>query len=455
MNVSLGPSSPTEADAGTLETDQHVFNLDANRLGQFGDIPVNIALGLEHRQDGYQIIAGDFASWANGPDDDPTTAFPNQYGGVAAPGIQVFPGFRPSNEVDAERSSWAAYVDLEMDSTDRFRVGTAARLEDYDDFGSTLTGKLTARYEVSDALALRAAASTGFRAPSLSQANLNNTSTQFVLVGSVIVPREVGTVRNDSAVARALGVEPLQEETSVNLSAGFVYADGEGWTVSADVYSIRIEDRIVLSGRFSRSNPAIDALLAGFPEVSAVQFFTNAIDTETTGLDIVAQRDFELDNGGVLGLSAAANFTDTSLDGPVRTPAALAGEGEPLYDRVQQIWLEDGQPGTSATLAVDYRRGGLSAVLSNRYFGEVSSTESNTDTSRDQTFDGKWLTDLEVEYAFDNGVALALGGNNVFDIYPDEQLPANSFNGIFPYPRRTAPFGFNGAFWYARASFTY
>lgn len=455
LNVSLGPNSPTSADAGTLIFDQTTFNLDFNRVFELGR-PVYLGVGAEYRQDGYQIEAGEFASYANGPDDDPATAFPDQYGDPAAPGIQVFPGFRPSNEVDETRDNVAVYADTESDLTDNLIMGAALRFEDYSDFGNTLNGKLTGRYAINHDYALRGSVSTGFRAPSLHQQFFNNTSTQFVDVGGTLTPVEVGTFANNSDVVKALGVPELKEETSRNLSFGLVATPRKNWVLTADAYYIEIKDRIVLSGQFNRDEiPVIDSLLAAFPDVNTVQFFSNAIDTVTSGVDLVTSYQFRFADASGLKLSLAANWNKTELDGDVRTPPQLAGLGETLFDRKETILLEDGQPETQINLASTYTRGGFTGLLRFTRIGEVTSTESASDPSRDQTFSAKWLTDLDLSYNFGNGLIWAIGANNLFDVKPDENIESNSFNGIFPYNRRTAPFGFNGGFYYTKLSYTF
>jgi len=484
-NVTLGPTSPTSADAGGLVFDQLTFNLDfVTTIDLLGLEDVSTAFGVEYRQDGYEIRAGEFASWANGPldDDDPTTtadaaaAFPNQYGGTGAPGIQVFPGFRPSNSLDEDRDSWALYTDFEADISDDWLVGFALRFEDYDDFGSTLNGKLASRYNISDSLALRGAVSTGFRAPSLHQQFFNNTSTQFVTVGGVPnVPTEVGTLRNDDPVVRnGFGIPELDEETSVNLSAGFAWTPADGLTITTDFYWIQVDDRVVLSGRFSKESVGNDGMpcamdnsncpiAAILPDtVNSAQFFSNAIDTETAGIDIIIEYGVDLANGGQLSLDAAANFTTTSLDGEVRIPSGLIDSpnaAQTLYSRQEILWLEDGQPRDHYILGIDYEKDALGLGVRANWFGEVKSTESPdiaceaSDSCLDQTFAGKWLVDVEGRWGFTDNLDLAVGVDNVFDTQPDRQ--ETDFNGIFPFSRRTTPFGFNGAYYYAQLSYSF
>jgi iron complex outermembrane receptor protein len=444
-NTSLGPNSPTSADAGTLSFGQTTFNLDFFTSADWGlENPVHVALGAEVRQDSYEIEAGEPASYIDG-------GFTDQFGGRAPAGIQVFPGFRPSNEVDEDRENVGLYGELELLFGEDLLVDVAARFEDYSDFGNNLSGKVAARYQVNDGFALRASASTGFRAPSLHQANFNNTSTQFVLVGGELVPLEVGTFRNDSPVTQALGVPELQEETSVSYSVGFTARPFSNLSITADVFRIDIEDRIVISGLFQASNPAIAPLLAPFG-VNAAQFFTNAIDTETEGVDVVVAYRKSLGKDRTLSLTGAANWNETQVVGEVDTPAPLAGLGETLFDRRERAFVERGQPRELYNLSARYSHGPFSALVRLNKFGAVLTVEAPNDPSIDQVFTGKWLTDLDLSYRFANGVRLSVGANNIFDTLPDRNRDEISFNGIFPFPRRTAPFGFNGGSFYSRLS---
>jgi iron complex outermembrane receptor protein len=478
-NVALGPSqSPTSAGAGTLTTDLLVANLDF--VNEF-DIAQGTTLGYGAmwREDGYKITAGEYASYA-GPTTMPPATEPNQYGGTPAAGIQVFPGFQPANALDVDRSAWGVYADWETDITDRWMVDVAARYEDYDDFGNTTNFKIATRWFLVDNVALRASASTGFRAPSLQQQFFNNTSTQFVTVGGVPnVPTEVGTFRNDSDVVRnGFGIAPLTEEEATNISAGFTWTPTDSFSLTADAYFIAVDDRVVLSGRFTaedensggndgmacdmaNSNCPIRAALEPFG-VNSAQFFSNAIDTETSGIDLILDYNFEW-GAGVFGMNAGFNWTTTSVE-EVRIPSSLVDSPDAantLYSRQEIIWMESGQPKEHYILTGTYDRGPFSFLLRGNWFGEVKSTES-TSTScvsdqscLDQTFAGKWLVDVRTSWAFTDSIQLTAGVDNVFDTTPDQQTAATNFNGIFPYSRRTTPFGFNGAFYYVSLNMSF
>jgi iron complex outermembrane receptor protein len=445
-NTSLGAGSPTEADAGTLKFDQTAFTVDL-----FGSVnwgltnPVAIALGLEYREDGYDILAGEPASYTSGGALD-------QFGGPAPAGIQVFPGFQPVNEVAATRDNVAAYVDIELQPTDKLNVGLASRFEEYSDFGSTLVGKIAARYAVKDSFALRASVSTGFRAPSLHQSNLANISTQFVDVDGALVPIEVGTFRNPSPLTEVLGVPQLGEETSTSYSIGFTSRPVDHLSVTVDAFKIDIDDRIVLSGRFSDTISQIAPLLQSIG-VGSGQFFVNALDTETEGLDIVVA--YSTKTGlGRLDLTAAANWNNTDI-AAIKTPPLLQGLGETLFNEIERVYVEEAQPGQLYNLSGRYSLGPVAGLVRFNFFGEVAATESATDPSRKQVFGGKWITDLDLSYKFRSGMKIHVGANNIFDVFPDKNIPENSFNGIFVYPRRTAPFGFNGGYFYTKVGWEF
>ena len=442
-NTSMGLASPTSTDAGTLSFRQTALNVDCFVSTQSG---TSIAFGVEARQDSYSIQAGDLPSYFDG-------GVPDQFGGLAPAGIQVFPGFQPSNKVDEDRENIAVYGEVEFEFADRVLLALAARGEDYSDFGSNVSGKVAARFEIVKQFALRGSASTGFRAPSLHQSNFNNISTQFVDVGGVLTPLEVGTFRVSDPVAQALGATDLEEETSASFSVGFTTRPLPNLSITGDVYQIEIDDRIVLSGRFSASNPQVAPLLP--VGINAAQFFTNAIDTTTEGADLVIAWSHPLGGNGTISLTGAGSWNKTELDGPVRTPPPLAGLGETLFDDIEKTYLERAQPREAYNIGARYGNGPWGVMLRVNKFGAVQSTESASDPARKQTFTGKWIVDLDLSRNFGEHVKIAIGANNLLDEFPDRNIASNAFNGIFIYPRRTAPFGFNGGYYYARATLTF
>jgi iron complex outermembrane receptor protein len=444
LNVSLGPTIPpnqTEFFSGALVFDQLVANSDWTREVEIGMAgPLNVAWGVEARREGYQIEAGEPASYVDGGQ-------PNQFGGRAVPGAQVFPGFRPSNEVDETRTSYAAYLDLEGNVHRLLRLGLAGRFEDYDDFGTTNDYKLTARLQPVQPLVLRAGVSTGFRAPSLGQSFFNAVSTNFLAVGVVLVPFEVGTFPVSSPVARALGAEDLEAEESEHRSAGLVWSPTPDFQLSADYYHVDIENRIVLSGNFT--GPRVQAILAPFA-VTGARFFTNAIDTETEGYDLSASYNWDLDDLGLLRLLAGYNRTENEVVRVAPTPPQLTGLQEVLFDRTERLRVECGQPEDTFKLTADYGLNRFNTLLRTTRYGEYCLADRRV---VDQTFGEEWLVDLEFSYRFEP-VTVAIGAQNVFDAFPDRNLPLNANLGIFTYPSHS-PFGMNGTFVYSRVEFTF
>jgi iron complex outermembrane receptor protein len=446
LNTSLGPTIPpnqTSFYAGSLVFNQFISNLDITReleIGMAG--PLNVAFGAEFRRENYQELAGETNSYIDG-------GFKDQFGGRAPAGAQVFPGFRPSNEVDDSRSSVAAYVDLEGNVTSFLRLGLAGRFEHYTDFGNTKDAKLTARVEATKQLVFRAAASTGFRAPSLGQKDFSAISTNFLNVGGVFVPFDVGHFRVDSALARALGATDLRPEDSVNYSGGLVFSPSPAFDFTADYFHIKIRNRIILSGNFTGGS--LTPILAPFNATGA-RFFTNAIDTRTEGVEITANAKKDFGTKGIIRLQAAYAHSANEITRIAPTPPQLSGFQETLFDRLEQRRITCAQPRDNVRLTGDWTQGDLGVVVRGSRYGSYCGID-NTVASADQTFSAKWLADLELSYRFGR-VGVAVGVNNVFDTFPDKSIAVNSNFGIFTYPRNS-PFGFNGRYAYARTGYTF
>ena len=454
LNVSLGPTiPPNQKDfyAGTLKFNHQLVNLDARREFEVGLAgPLNVAVGAELRRENYQILPGEPASYADG-------GLRDRFGNIAPLGAQVFPGFRPSNAVDASRNNVAGYVDLEGDVRSRVRLGLAGRYEHYNDFGDTTDGKVTLRVEPVKHLILRGAASTGFRAPSLGQSYFSSTATNFVNVpGQGLVPFESLTMPVGSPQAQALGAQPLKPEQSVHFSGGVVWNPVEAFEVTADVYRIRINDRVVLSGNFNQ--PQVATLLRPFGANSG-RFFTNAIDTVTKGVEATASYRFNLGAGGslrVLGaysgpLGATGGVNPhyaTQIVGTIATPPQLTGLSATLFDRIERRRIECGQPKDNVRLSGDWSKSGWSASLRTSRYGEVCSF--TLATADDQIYGAKWLTDLEAAFSAKH-FTVRVGAQNLLDEFPDKNTTVNSFFGIQTYPGHS-PFGMNGRFAYGRVT---
>ena len=469
LNASYGASSPTSANAGGFELSQTAFNLDVTYPLQYQSSLVNLAGGVEFRREGYGIEAGEPLSWINA--------------GLGAPGasggIQVFPGFRPDNDVDESRTNIAGYADFESYLSGQpgtgLLVGAAVRGEQYSDFGATVTGKATARYDLTQQVAVRGAGSTGFRAPSLQQLYFNNISTQFKIDAddidgdgntTEVIPLEVGTFRNDSDAARALGIPELKEETAFNVSGGFVLKPLEKLWFTVDGFLIQIDDRIVLSGSFSADK--IPSLIAA--GASSAQVFTNVAQTRTQGIDVAAGYLHAFDNESILNLKVALTWADTAIIGDVDAPEILVGLEDTLFPSQDRSMIEEWQPNTRINLSADYIAGDLTLGGAVRYFGSYTVQEGSGPEPQRQTYGGKWITDIQSNYQLNEGLSLTIGVNNLFDQLPDLNEIGQSRGGtltdstghlivdspgVFTYSRRSAPFGFNGGLYYAKLSYSF
>ncbi|NNK76155.1 MAG: TonB-dependent receptor, partial [Maribacter sp.] len=460
-NASLANSTPFEADSGGFNYNENTTNVDLNRF--YDDIfqGLNIAFGAEYRVENYAIVAGEEASYEQyntrgNPHDptDPTSVVPEDFFGSTRPGgIQVFPGFKPDNEIDAFRNSVAGYFDIEADFTENFLVTGAVRYENFSDFGGTLNFKLATLIKASDNLNIRGGVQTGFRVPSLHQIHFNSTSTLFVDG----VPNEVGIFPNTSRVARILGIEPLKEETSTGFTAGFTAKIPDAnLSVTLDGFIVNIDDRIILTGQFNdNGNPELERL---FNQANAEQaaFFTNSVDTKTSGLDVVVDHGVEISSTVSLSNTLAFTLSKTEVE-RVKVPSAIASAGltETYFDPTSRIYLESAVPTTKGNLSHNLKFGdNWNIYLRNTYFGEVEEATNNTDPNVDRLYSGKIITDLSFGHNFNESVRFTLGANNLLDVYPDVADPAFQSSGRFLYSRRSVQFGTNGRHLFARLSIT-
>ena len=359
-----------------------------------------------------------------------------------------------------------------------FTVTLAGRFERFSDFGSTVNGKIAARWEPIQGYAVRGSLSNGFRAPSLQQQFFTTTSTNFING----VPVDIATLAVSSPAARALGARDLEPEKSLNISFGATANPFRGLTLTADAYSIRIKDRIVLTetlgtGGTGNTVPVqaqVTALLAnlGFPQVAAARFFINGLDTTTRGLDLVGSYRWRAGELGNWTLTAAYNYNKTKIDkrlaalGPLSTVSGLV-----LFGRVEGVRFTDGQPRDKVVLSADGDIGKLGVTARTTRYGKVVSPGATNPIANplsltalgpdDILLGAKWITDLELRYKPASLVELAIGANNAFDVYPDRSpfgLRPAAIGGVYPVNQQYipysifSPFGFNGRFLYGRVS---
>jgi iron complex outermembrane recepter protein len=439
LNVNLGRTSPTRFDAGMLENTQQTFNFDVRNDLTPGFLanPLSAAFGLEYRRETYEIAPGQEESYIG-------------------TGSQVFPGFRPSDSGKNSRNSKAIYADFETNFTETWSASIAGRYEDFSDFGNTTSGKFSTRWAIADSFALRGTASTGFRAPNLQQQFYSTTATNFINN----VPFDIRTFAVNNPIAIALGAEPLKAEKSRNLSFGAVITPTEALNFTVDLYQIKIKDRIVLSENFTEATlPGVRAFLAsrGFPGTDGGRYFTNAIDTKTRGFDVIGRYFHDFGDWGSSTYTIGYNRNDTDITktrpDPIRFPTTPSTAPALRIGRVETGRITVGAPKDKLTLGMDHTWNAWSGTLGATRYGTY--TVLNASPALDQTFGAEWVVDLSASYDFGNGLKATLGSENFNDRYPDQLIAANSFSGITPYPRGEAPFGFSGAFYYAKLLYTF
>ncbi len=476
-NATLGTSSPTIFNAGGHGFTQNTGNMDISQY--FDDVGglagINVAFGAEYRFENYEVIPGTEQSYGNydvngnlvtptTSDDVKTIDF---YGAPRPSGAQCFAGFLPTNEIDANRSSVAGYLDTEFDITDAFLLGGAVRFENYSDFGSTFNYKIAARYKVNDNIALRAATSSGFRAPSLHQIYFSRTSTIFTLdANGNSVPQEVGIFNNISRAAKLLGIPELKEEISQNFSAGLTAKIPEaGLRITLDAYQVNIDDRVVLTGQFGPENQELANILEQAGATRAA-FFANAIDTKSQGLDAVISHSMNFGTQGhVLRNDLAATFSKTTREGDIKASDVLERGGlvGTYFDQTARIYLEQAVPRTKITLSHSLDLGIVNFYLRNTYFGETTEATNAgifdndlklIDNSVDPYNDAKIITDLSIGFDATDNLSITVGANNLLDVYPDEADPTFQSSGRFVYSRRSPQFSYGGRHIFARLAFS-
>jgi iron complex outermembrane receptor protein len=449
INVTLGPNNPQRNFfAGTLGYDQLVANASFVRSLDVGAAsPLNLAVGIEARQEGYEIKAGETNSWLDGGWrlNNTTLQWANVGTGAlpagfspAVPGAQVFPGFRPTNALDQDRTAVGGFIDLEVNLTEQFLVSGAIRAVSYSDFGETYNYKLAARYDFNDAFAVRGAVQSGFRAPSLQQQFFSSTATNFVAG----VPQQIITVPASSALAGNFGARALRAEESQNYSLGIVLRAGD-FSLTVDGYRIDIDDRVTLSENIFPTGAALALLPVG---TSGIRFFLNGVNTETQGIEAVGRYRVATDTIGDFDFTLSGNFVDQKV---VSAPAAS------LFGRVARLTLEEGQPKEKLGFSTDWTLGAFSATGRATYYGAVTEPGAAATGLQDIKLGQKTLVDLEGRYTLNERVNFALGAENVFDEYPDATPNAGAqilnATGSLSFSRYS-PFGFNGRYVYGRVS---
>ncbi|MEW9572368.1 TonB-dependent receptor plug domain-containing protein [Rhodanobacter sp. Si-c] len=451
--------SPTVFQDGILKSSQQSFDIDIAKDLNPGWLPnpLTLAFGTEYLRQGYQIGPGELASWYVGTS------------GVSG-GAQGFAGWQPANAVNAARHDVAEYIDLETNLTDKLGASLAVRHEDYSDFGNTTSGSLSLRYDFTDSFALRGTAGTGFRAPSLGQEYFSQISSLYFGAGnSAALPPGIynsGLVPVGSQIATLLGAEALKPEKSRNYTLGAVWNPTDTLNLSLDVYQIYIDNRIALSGAISTTSPVVTSYLAanGITNLnySSVNYFTNAGDTRTRGVDFVGTWVKDLGDIGTFTTTLSANYNQNVVTSVKPNPAVLNNLGVSFVRLNRQDiegYLANSTPRSKLILGEQYAIGNWSfngtLTRYGRYTSYVSSLTSYDPATGvvDQTFTPKWVLDLSGSYRWQSWT-FTLGVDDATDTYPDKNIASGTNNGTLPYST-FSPFGYNGAYVYGKVRYSW
>ncbi len=446
-NASLGAASPKDFYAGRTFSSQSLTeaSLSKNLMNFMGTKSFNIAFGGQYRVDGFSLTAGDAASYAIGP----LTATKNK-----TPGSQGRVGIDIVDEKNVSRSNVGMFVDIESDVTSRLLIATALRYENYSDFGSNISGKLAGRYKLTDNFSVRGSINRGFRAPLLQQI-ANAASTSTVQSGIITATKQLSS---DDPRLKQVGITDPQSETSWNYNLGLTAKLGRDFLFTVDGYQVDIDNRIIITENLRVANvAALKKAFAGFNEIT---FFTNAVNTQTRGVDLVASYKKTINKNSKLTASLAFTVNDTKIVSVKPTPDALQLDTKVavvLIDTINRALIETSQPHSKVIFSLGYQIGKIGVNLRGTYFGEVAAWEKlttpNPGTSnlhQKQVFAAKTLFDLSVNYTPTKLLTITIGGNNITDVYPDKVLSnyASYTNGQVPYSRNVNQFGFNGAYYY-------
>ncbi|KAB8037441.1 TonB-dependent receptor [Janthinobacterium aquaticum] len=449
VNASLGAASPTSFHLASFDFRQNALNLDATRSVEIGlPAPLNLAVGAEWMRETYTSSPGDAASYAAGSITD------------APPGAQAGPGLRPSDRYDGSRQIRSVYLDAESDLTPRWLLGAAARYSDYSDFASASTGKLSTRYKLTEDFLLRGSLSNSFRAPALVQTGFRFATLNFNADGTAL--QTAALLPASDALARSFGAQALKPEKSTNLSLGLAWKPAHATSLTVDAYVIRIRDRITRSSDLQ--SDAITAYLAaqGRSDIQSVAYLANLLDTRTKGLDVVLNHDLAL-SGGKLNLNAALNLNKTSLDKVRQSSAALAAIDPDLtlLTETSLFRIRHASPDSKLILGADWQAAGWGLQARATRFGKLEDFSYDSeapliDGIPAQRFGAVWSLDLEGQLKLSKQLTLSVGGNNILDRYPQRVRETNNatYGGALPY-NFINPIGVNGAYFYARANYTF
>jgi iron complex outermembrane receptor protein len=477
----VGGELQSSFDTGSYIQSETNFNADfvyQLDVGAFAS-PLNVAFGAEWRDEVFQVLVGEENAWQAG---DFAFQSDNFYSDGVTPladlaiGSHGFAGFSPNQAGTFGRSNIAVYTEVEADLVENFTLAAAVRFEDFEDFGSTVNGKLAARLALTDRVALRGSASTGFRAPTPGQSNVTKVSTRTV--DGVL--QQSGQIPPSNPIAVELGGAALEPEEAVNFSAGVVWDVTDTFNLTLDFFMIDLEDRIAITGLIDVAglditNPDLDCPVAraananlavclqelgvpGAADLQSVQFYTNDFETTTTGVDLIATWNTDFGTAGTGTLIGAWNWTETEVD-----------DAGVTVDRNRVVELENFNPQHRGIFTYNHFLNDWRFMARASYYDDWTVASFSGDTTdrgpdganytlncdpslfRDKCYDSQWLLDLEVAYQFNDNWTAIVGAQNVFD--ENGPIDQNNLDGTIGSGNTfdtESPFGFDGGFWYAR-----
>jgi len=449
-NVSLFNDTgytPTVFKAGEFIASQLTTTLETSKEFEIGWAkPLNVAAGIEHRIDKYEIVAGDAAS---------------RY----KEGSQSYPGFSLTDAGSHRRTNKAAYIDIAGNPIADLTVDVAGRYEHFSDFGNAKVGKLTSRYDFSPVVGLRGTFSNGFRAPTLAEEYYSATNVGPTTAFVQLAPNSAG--------AKLVGVDGLKPERSTNLSLGLVLNPAKDVAITLDVYQIKIRDRIVGSGSLYGSggavnSPAVTAAIKANGNVldstvsqTGINIFSNAVDTRSRGVEFVTTINSNYGTSGKVDWSIAFNYNKVEVTKINQAPTQLLPQT--LLDQTAISDLETASPKLRLNLGALWKVGNWTVNLREAIYGKASEYGSEDGSVYHLTeVKPKLITDLEVGYKINNSWSLAVGANNLFNIYPNGVNPnlladqrAAGDNAAVNVLPSFSPFGINGGYYYARANYKF
>jgi iron complex outermembrane receptor protein len=443
-------TSPRDFHVGDFIATQWTNNLDFRRGFDVGAAtPLDVAFGLEQRNDSFELKAGDAAS---------------RY----KTGAAAYPGFSLTDAGKHKRNNVGAYVDLALSPVEKWKVDLAGRFEHFSDFGNASVFKLTSRYDFTPTFAIRGTASTGFRAPTLAEEYYSATTVSPTTAGVRLPP--------NNAAAQLLGIDPLKPEKSTNFSLGLVAHPAPKLTATLDVYQIDIDNRIVSTGTIYgkqnnvlRSQAVTDAIIANGNILDAsvvstsISAFINGVDTTTKGAELVVTYASDFGGRGSIDWSLGANYNTNKVTRIAPASAQIAASGQAYLDKAAVSLLETASPKYKITLGSLYKNGKWAINLRNTLYGKSSTLVDGAGANNylENVVSSKVITDLDIAYKITDAIKISVGADNLFDIRPDAINPLTYAASLTVGGNGTAttssfgPYGINGGYFYSRIAYTF